>query len=79
VWEDDLREAGSHTNPRTRLNWTQQDTRPNGPKIRCRSTVGRKMSLHQNNDCGRLQHDMDLRFDTYESRLQDLSRKYLHA
>jgi hypothetical protein len=42
VWEGDLREAGSYSNPRTRLNWTQYDTRPNGPKIRCRGTVGRK-------------------------------------
>jgi hypothetical protein len=38
-----------------------------------------KMSLHQNDDCSRLQHDMDLRFDAYECRLQELSRKYLHA
>jgi hypothetical protein len=38
-----------------------------------------KKSLHQNNDYGRLRHDMDLRFDAYESRLQELSRKYLHA
>jgi hypothetical protein len=48
-------------------------------RIRCRSTVGRKRSLHQNNDCGRLRHNMDLRFDAYESRLQELSIKYLHA
>jgi hypothetical protein len=46
---------------------------------RCRSTVGRKRSLHQNNDCARLQYDIDLRFDAYESRLQEFSRKYLHA
>jgi hypothetical protein len=46
---------------------------------RCHNTIGRKRSLHQNNDCGRLQHDMGLRFDAYESRLDDLSRKYLHA
>jgi hypothetical protein len=32
VWEDELRKAGSCSNPRTRLNWTQHDTRPNGPK-----------------------------------------------
>jgi hypothetical protein len=38
-----------------------------------------KRSLHQNNDCDRLRYDMDLRFDAYESRLQELSRKYLHA
>jgi hypothetical protein len=38
-----------------------------------------KRSLHQNDDCGRLQHDIDLRFDAYESRLQELSKKYLHA
>jgi hypothetical protein len=37
------------------------------------------MSRHQNDDCGRLRHDMDLRFDAYESRLQELSRKYFHA
>jgi hypothetical protein len=76
VWEDDLREAGSCSNPRMRPNWTQHDT---WAKIRCGSTVGRKRSLHQNNDCGHLRHDMDLRFDTYESRCQELSRKYLHA
>jgi hypothetical protein len=28
-----------------------------------------KMSLHQNDDCGRLQYDMDLRFHAYECRL----------
>jgi hypothetical protein len=38
-------------------------------QIRCRSTVGRKRSLHQNDYCGHLRHDMDLRFDAYESRL----------
>jgi hypothetical protein len=38
-----------------------------------------KKSLHQNNDCGQLRHDMDLRFDAYESRLQELSINYLHA
>jgi hypothetical protein len=76
VWEDDLREAGSCSNPRTHPNWMQHDTRPNGPKIWCRTTVGRKKSLHQNDDCGRLRHDMDLRFDVYESRVQDLYRKY---
>jgi hypothetical protein len=43
------------------------------------SSDSRKRSLHQNNDCGRLPHDMDLRFDAYESTLQELSRKYLHA
>jgi hypothetical protein len=72
-------EAGSCFNPRMRLNWTQHDTRPNGPKIRCRSTVGTKRSMHQNDDCGRLRHDMDLRFYAYKSRLYELSRKYLHA
>jgi hypothetical protein len=48
-------------------------------EIRCRSTVARKRSLNQNDDYGRLRHDMDLRFDAYESRFQVLSRKYLHA
>jgi hypothetical protein len=38
-----------------------------------------KRSLHQNDDCGRLRHDIDLRFDAYESRLLELSIKYLHA
>jgi hypothetical protein len=38
-----------------------------------------KMSLQQNDDCTRLRHDMDLKFDAYESTLQELSRKYLHA
>jgi hypothetical protein len=38
-----------------------------------------KRSLHQNDDCDQLRHDMDLRFDAYENRLQTLSRKYLHA
>jgi hypothetical protein len=38
-----------------------------------------KRSLYQNIDCGRLRHDMGLRFDAYESRLQELPRKYLHA
>jgi hypothetical protein len=28
-----------------------------------------KRSLHKNDDCGRLRHDMDLRSDAYESRL----------
>jgi hypothetical protein len=79
VWEDNLREVGSCSNPRTRPNWTQHDTWPNGPKIRCRNTIGRKRSLHQNDNCGRLLHDMDLRFDAYESRLQELFGKYLHA
>jgi hypothetical protein len=37
-----------------------------------------KRSLHKNDDCGRLRLDMDLRSDAYESRLQELSRKYLH-
>jgi hypothetical protein len=69
VWEDDLREAGSCSNPRMRPNWTKHDTRPNGPKTRCRGTIGRKRSLHQNDDCGQLRHDMYLRFDAYESRL----------
>jgi hypothetical protein len=27
-----------------------------------------KRSLHQNNDCGSLRHDMDFRFDAYEGR-----------
>jgi hypothetical protein len=48
-------------------------------EIRCRNTVARKRSLNQNDDYGRLRHDMDLRFDAYESRFQVLSRKYLHA
>jgi hypothetical protein len=69
VWEDHLREAGSCSNPRMHLNWTQHDTWPNGLKIRCRSTVGREGSMHQNDDCVRIRHDMDLMFDTYESRL----------
>jgi hypothetical protein len=38
-----------------------------------------RMSLHQNEDCSRLRCDMNLRFDVYESRLYELSRKYLHA
>jgi hypothetical protein len=38
-------------------------------KIRCHNTVGRKRSLHENNDCGCFRHDMDLRFDANESRL----------
>jgi hypothetical protein len=79
VWEDNLRVAESCSNPRTCQNWTQHDTQLNGPKIRCRNIVGRKRSLHQNDDYGRLQHDMNLRFDAYKSRLQELSRKYLHA
>jgi hypothetical protein len=32
VWEDDLMEAGSYTNPRMHLNWALHDTRLNGPK-----------------------------------------------
>jgi hypothetical protein len=47
VWEDDLRKARSCSNPRTCSNWTQHDTWPNGPKIRCHSTVGRERSLYQ--------------------------------
>jgi hypothetical protein len=38
-----------------------------------------KSSLHQNDDCSRHRYYMDLGFDAYESRLQELSRKYLHA
>jgi hypothetical protein len=60
VWEDYLRESGSYSNSRMYLNWTQHDTRP----------VGRIRSIcTKNDDCGRLRHDMDLRFDAYESRL----------
>jgi hypothetical protein len=79
VWDDNLREAGSCSNPRMHPNWTQHDTRPNGPKIMYRSTVGRERSLHQNDDYGRLQHDMNLRFDACECRLMELSRNYLHS
>jgi hypothetical protein len=32
VWEDDLKEAGSCSNPMMRPNWTEHDTRPNGPR-----------------------------------------------
>jgi hypothetical protein len=80
VWEDDLREAGSYapTLGRVRIGLNMIHG-PMGHKIRCRSTVGRKRSLHQNNDCGWLRHDMDFRFDDYESRLEELSRKYLHV
>jgi hypothetical protein len=41
--------------------------------------LAKKRSLHQNNDCSWLRHDMDLSFYAYESRLYELSRKYLHA
>jgi hypothetical protein len=71
-------EAVSYSNPRTRPNWTQHDTRLNGPKLGVTTLLTEK-DLHQNNNCGRVRHDMDLRFDAYESRLQELSRKYLHA
>jgi hypothetical protein len=37
------------------------------------------MSLHQNDDCNWLRYDMDLRFDPYEIRLHELSKKYLHT
>jgi hypothetical protein len=66
---DNLREAGSCSNARMHPNWTEHDKRPNGQKIRCHSTVGRKRSAHQNDNCGRFRHDMDLRIDVYESRL----------
>jgi hypothetical protein len=78
VWEDDLREAGSCSNPRTRPNWTQHDTQPNGLN-KVSQHRWQKRSLHQNDDYGRLRHDMDLRFDAYESRLQEISIKYFHA
>jgi hypothetical protein len=38
-----------------------------------------KRSLLQNNDCGRLRYDMDLRIEAYEGRLQELCRKYLYT
>jgi hypothetical protein len=38
-----------------------------------------KWSLHQYDDCGRLRHDIDMSFEAYESRLQELSRKYFHT
>jgi hypothetical protein len=75
VWEDDLREAGSCSNPRMHLNWTQHN-KAQWAKNKMRRTIGSKRSLHQNDDCSRLQHDMDLRFHAYHCRLQELSRKY---
>jgi hypothetical protein len=38
-----------------------------------------KRYLHQDDDCGQLRHDMDLRFDAYESSLHEISRKYLQT
>jgi hypothetical protein len=48
---------------------------PMGQKFGVAPPLAEK-TLHQNDDCGRLRHDMNLRFDVYESRVQDLYRKY---
>jgi hypothetical protein len=42
VWEDELREAGSYSNPRTHLNWTQHYTWPNGPKYGVAASLAEK-------------------------------------
>jgi hypothetical protein len=42
VWEDDLRESGSCSNPRMRPNWTQHDTQPNGPKYGVAAPLAKK-------------------------------------
>jgi hypothetical protein len=52
---------------------------PMGQNYGVAAYESRKWSLYQNDDCGQIRHDMDLRFDAYDSRLQELSRKYLYA
>jgi hypothetical protein len=70
VWEDDLREAGSCSNPRTRPNWTQHDTRSNGPK------EGVAAPLAEKDLCTKIMIAAGSKksFDAYERRLQELSR-----
>jgi hypothetical protein len=43
-----------------------------------RVRIGLNM-IHDPMGQNKVSHNMGLRFDAYESRLQELSRKYLHA
>jgi hypothetical protein len=42
VWDDNLKEAGSCSNPRMHPNWTQRDTQPNGPKYGVAAPLAKK-------------------------------------